>query len=395
MSANGPSNGSRKVSTATENFIPLTPTRNSQPEAGAAKKSGCVRCETVPSAIPQSGTLFIAPPLAHTQATIRTYLREAEIAYTEPFPAILAIALGGDKIQKLSKELKGRLSVSEMQDSKSLIVAEGTVPSLFDLMQMQPLSILLGRLQGEWLLDMMRENRLTSHFQPIVSSTDPSHVFAYECLLRGTEEDGTMVYPDRIFGAAATADLLFQLDRAARITAVRSAAEHKPQGKLFINFNPSSIYDPTYCLRTTLNAVQAAGLSPESIVFEVVESSEAHDVNHLVNIVSYYRDKGFQVALDDLGAGFSSLNLLTRLKPDFVKMDVQLIRDVDTDIYKAQVASKLLEMSQALGIQTIAEGVETEAEWRWVRDHGADYVQGYLFARPTSPPPLPRIGSWS
>lgn len=376
-----------KTRTTDSNFIPLVAVESGQAEK--PKKSECERCETVPAALPTSGTLFIAPPLAHTQTTIRTYLRKADIEYNEPFPSILAIPLSGDKLHRLSLELTGTLSASELQDSKSLIVGEGVVPSLFELMQMQPLNILMGRVEGEWLLDMLRENRLVSHFQPIVSSANPSSVFAYECLLRGNEADGTIVYPNRIFGVATNADLLFQLDRAARITAVKSAARHNIRTKIFINFNPSSIYDPAYCLRTTLSAVQKAGISPEQIVFEVVESSEAHDVNHLVNIMSYYRDKGFGVALDDLGAGYSSLNLLTRLKPDYVKMDVQLIRDVDTDVYKAHIASKLLEMAQQLGIRTVAEGVETEAEWHWVREHGADYVQGYLFARPASPPPTP------
>ena len=104
-----------------------------------------------------------------------------------------------------------------------------------------------------------------------------------------------------------------------------------------------------------------------------------------------YRDAGFKVALDDLGSGFSSLNLLTMLCPDFIKLDMGLIRDVDSHPVKATIALKLLEAARELGIATIAEGVETLAEWAWVRDHGADYVQGYLFARPGSPPPAPRL----
>ena len=80
-----------------------------------------------------------------------------------------------------------------------------------------------------------------------------------------------------------------------------------------------------------------------------------------------------------------------RLEPDFVKLDVELIRDVDKDPYKAEIAAALLRLAQKLGITTIAEGIETAAEWRWARDHGADYVQGYLFARPASPPALPQV----
>src|SRR5262249_43989437 len=95
---------------------------------------------------------------------------------------------------------------------------------------------------------------------------------------------------------------------------------------------------------------------------------------------------GFLVALDDLGAGYSSLTLLTRLRPDFVKLDVELVREVDIDAYKANIAAKLLELAHSIGIQTIAEGVETLGEWQWLREHECDYVQGFFFGRPDSPP---------
>ncbi|MDQ6695110.1 MAG: EAL domain-containing protein [Chloroflexota bacterium] len=370
------------------------PFLHGRPETSERKKpAACERCEAVPAALPDRGALYISPPLDHTQTTLRNSLRKAGIAYSEPYSAIVQVELGEGVLQRLSTELGAALSAAEMRDSKSLILDDGVTPTLFDLMRMQPLSVLLGRVHGEWLLEMMHDERLVSHFQPIVACSDPQTIFAYECLLRGREEDGTLVYPDRLFGAALTADLLFQLDRNARITAVRSAAHHNVQTNIFINFNPSSIYDPVYCLRTTLEAVRACGMSPEQIVFEVVESSEVRDVDHLLNIMSFYRSRGFKIALDDLGAGYSSLNLLTRLKPDFVKLDLQMIRDVDSDPYKAHIAAQILEMARKLGVRTIAEGVETEAEWLWTRDTGADYVQGYYFARPASPPPAVRRAS--
>ena len=92
-----------------------------------------------------------------------------------------------------------------------------------------------------------------------------------------------------------------------------------------------------------------------------------------------------------MGAGYSSLNLLTRLKPDYVKLDMHLVRGVDADPYKAEVAGKLLEMARGLGVKSVVEGVETVGEWRWARDRGADFVQGYLFAKPAADPPVPRV----
>jgi EAL domain-containing protein (putative c-di-GMP-specific phosphodiesterase class I) len=239
---------------------------------------------------------------------------------------------------------------------------------------------------------MLREQRLTSVFQPIVRADDPDDVFAHECLLRGVNPDATLMPPGPIYQAARAADLLFPLDRAARLTAIREAAAHGLDQKgthLFINFNPTSVYDPVFCLRSTTAAIAATELRPEQVVFEVVESDQISDVGHLVRIIDYYRSAGFKVALDDLGSGYGSLNLLVDLKPDFVKLDMRLIRGVDSDPYKAGIVGKLLEMAHHLDVATVAEGIETVGEWEWVRDNGADYVQGYLFARPASPPPRP------
>jgi len=124
-------------------------------------------------------------------------------------------------------------------------------------------------------------------------------------------------------------------------------------------------------------------------VFEVIESSEIKDTRQLLRILDFYRARGFGVALDDMGAGYSSLNMMTKLRPDYVKLDIELIHHVDRGSYKAQIAGKMLELAQGLGLKTIAEGVETEEEWQWARAHGADYLQGFLFAHPAFPPPLP------
>ena len=145
------------------------------------------------------------------------------------------------------------------------------------------------------------------------------------------DPEGGLVSPGRIFGAAKSARMLFQTDLAARRTAIREAVRQGVEGNLFINFTPAAIYDPRFCLRSTVEAVDGAGISPERIVFEVTETEETRDVDHLRNIVAFYREKGFRVALDDLGSGYSSLNMIHRLRPDFVKLDMQLVRGVDTD----------------------------------------------------------------
>jgi EAL domain-containing protein (putative c-di-GMP-specific phosphodiesterase class I) len=299
----------------------------------------------------------------------------------------MAITLRAGRLEEVIFAMKDCLSESERRDTRALILAEGEQPTLADLMGTRSVASLMASVQERWLVEMIRDQRLTTHFQPIVRVGDPGEVYAYECLLRGKMEDGSLVSPDRIYGAARESELLFQLDRAARLTSIREAVAHGIRERLFINFNPSSIYDPTFCLRSTITAINRAGINPDRIVFEVVESDRV-DAD-LLSIMATYRKAGFRVALDDLGAGYGSLNLLSSLRPDIVKLDMRLVRDVDRDRYKAGITSKLLEMARKLEIAIVAEGIETAEEFEWFRDHGADFVQGYFIARPASPPPLP------
>jgi len=136
-----------------------------------------------------------------------------------------------------------------------------------------------------------------------------------------------------------------------------------------------------------VNTVDEIGLRRDQVVFEITETERLPAVKHLRRIMEFYREEGFQVALDDVGAGYSSLNVLVELKPDFVKLDMELVRNVDRDKSKAIVARKLIETVKELELATIAEGMERPEELEWVRERGADFAQGYLFARPATPPP--------
>ena len=120
----------------------------------------------------------------------------------------------------------------------------------------------------------------------------------------------------------------------------------------------------------------------DRVVFEVTEADRYEDTLRLQQVLNAYRRAGFRVALDDLGAGWSTLNLVHRLLPDFIKLDRELIRGVQDHPVKALIAAKLLEIGHGMGIGTIVEGIEEEGELSWVRDHGADFVQGFLTGEP-------------
>ena len=352
--------------------------------------SRCSRCEALPEVSPQEGMLYISPPLAHTRGTLRRLLLKSELPFNDPLEGILAVEVTPQGLRDLGDLFFHGLSEAEMRDSRALLVEREVAPGLAELSRMENLASLVARVRGEWLLGILREERLTVHFQPIVPARSPEDVFAYECLLRGVGGDDATISPGPMFDVARNAGLLFNLDRAARLKAIVEAERQGVSDTVFVNFNPSSIYDPVYCLRSTMNAIKDSPFAPEDIVFEIVESDETHDDEQLAKILDHYREAGFRVALDDLGAGYGSLTRLARLRPDFVKLDMALVRDVDTDPYRAVIAAKILELAHDLDVRVVAEGVETEAQCDWLRAHGADYLQGYYFARPASPPPRPQ-----
>jgi len=351
----------------------------------------CKDCQTIRRPENGPGTLFLAPFLTHTYQTLQKRLSEKGLLVDAPAPGVLGVPVSEEGIRALGEMLTKLMNEAEVEGCRAVFLPRGEAFGIAQLMETQPLSTLLSRLSSDWLMDMIDEERLSFHFQPIVPINNPDEPFAYEALIRGSMKDGTVVYPDRLFAQARASELTFHLDRAARINAIRQAMGHGLTTAVFINFNPTTIYEPSFCLQTTVKEAEKVGADPNQFVFEVVESEHVGDVPHLLRIINYYRDCGFRVALDDLGAGYASLNLLAKLKPDFVKFDRELVSGIHEDSFKQKVLGKLVEMAQDLGIQTIAEGVELVEEWRWLQETGVHFVQGYLFARPATPPPAPVV----
>ena len=347
----------------------------------------CGRCERLPSQDFEQGRLLLSFPLGHSAGKFRQLLDQAGLE-AEALAGGCAVRLDAVRLSQLATRLRTAFSPLELRDTRALLLTGDESPGLDSWQQVETLDALCGRLDGAWVRDLLAEGRFTSHFHPIIALDGPMRLFAYECLLRGSSAEGP-IGPGRILEAARAADLMFFLDRAARIAAIREAARHKIEAKLFINFTPTSIYDPAFCLRTTVETANEAGFPHEQIVFEVIESDQVDNIDQLRRILDFYRERGFLVALDDLGSGFSSLNLLHQLRPDFVKLDMALIRDVHTDPYRATLSAKLIEAAKALDLKVVAEGIESAEELAWVRSHGVDYAQGYHFARPASPPPIP------
>jgi len=236
------------------------------------------------------------------------------------------------------------------------------------------------KLDTEWFDDALINDRFSTYFQPIVD-TRTSDVFAHECLIR--------LKADRIYNggeiieAAFSRGAIHSFDSYARRLSIRQAgAQWTPGTKIFVNFMPSSIYDPAFCMASTLEEMSKTTFQPTDIIFEVVESDKIADVKHLTKICDYYRKGGFGFALDDVGTGSNSLQMVCDLRPDFVKLDKSLISNIAQPMYLAAV-QKLAEFAAQFNVQVIAEGIEDEVTRDSLRQMNIHLMQGYFFGKPS------------
>lgn len=216
----------------------------------------------------------------------------------------------------------------------------------------------------------------TFAFQPIV---DMAHgrVFSYEALVRGPEGESAFSVLERV-----TAENQYAFDQACRVRAITLAARLGIDVKLNINFLPNAIYRPEVCIRSTLAAAAEMAFPIDRIVFEVTEGENVADHGRLVAIFREYARLGFKTAIDDFGAGYAGLGLLADFQPDFVKIDMKLVRDAGHDRTKQAILRAVIAMCRELAVTVIAEGVETRDEFAWLQDAGVELFQGYYFARP-------------
>ena len=247
------------------------------------------------------------------------------------------------------------------------------------LMSAPTLSVELARRGITAEVGLLAEAELHPVYQPVVDLSD-GRTTGYEALLRG-RVDGRDVGGGDLFFLAAAAGWGDRLDRFAREAAVAGAAPWLGSADLYVNSSPEVVYRPEVCLAGTAAAVRAAGIAPHQVVFEVVEAHAARDRGHLLAVLEHHRAQGWRVALDDVGVGWSSLALVSALRPDVVKLDKALVARLDSAAARAVVGG-LVEVAHALGAVVVAEGVETQGRADQARQLGVDLGQGWLFGRP-------------
>lgn len=235
------------------------------------------------------------------------------------------------------------------------------------------------------LSSILTQNGVHSLFQPIVRLSE-RRILGYEALSRGPS-NSPLHSPINLFAVARHAGRLTELEIACRESACRRFSQQKLEGKLFLNVSPESLLEPQYQSGLTLRLLQNLGIPASQVVIELTEQTPTDDFQLLYNALHHYRDMGFSIALDDLGAGYSSLRLWSELRPDYVKIDRHFIDGIHLDAVKREFVGSILQIAKASRAQVIAEGIELAEELTVLTDMGVDLVQGYFICRPQEQPP--------
>jgi EAL domain-containing protein (putative c-di-GMP-specific phosphodiesterase class I) len=213
-------------------------------------------------------------------------------------------------------------------------------------------------------------------YQPIVD-LETRTIYAHEALVRGPNGEGAWSVLSKV-----TEENRYQFDQACRVQAIKGAAELGIGERLSINFLPNAVYQPAACIQSTFAAAREYGFPLENIIFEVTEGEKVQDRAHLVDIFREYHRFGFCTAIDDFGAGYAGLDLLSEYQPDIIKLDMGLVRGIDASKPKQAIVKGVIGICRELGIQVLAEGIETPAERDFLRATGVRLMQGYLFSKP-------------
>lgn len=271
------------------------------------------------------------------------------------------------------------LSAAECAEVKVAWIVAGNDP-YEAVIEAPTLAALQSEMEHHWFAQLLDDGGIYMHFQPIVSLHRPE-VLAYEALVRA-RHGGRELRGAEVVAAAQQTKLLVPLDAHTRIKAIEQFSASGSESKLFVNFQPTTIYNPRYCLQTTFTALEHSNLRTRDVVFEVVESEDVEDLRHLQTVLDVYRAHGLGVALDDFGVGYSTEERLQRLQPDYLKIDRSLCQAAPLDGASAERIAGIVALAAAQGCAVIAEGIETPAQWETLRTLGVTLGQGYLFGRP-------------
>ena len=237
-----------------------------------------------------------------------------------------------------------------------------------------------------YLRRILRGGQLRTVYQPVVDLVE-RRVIGYEALTRLQREEFRS--PDQLFRVAHENGALWTLERLCRRRALETLPPFEPDQLLFLNIEPDSMFDPQLRDPEFLQLMKDAGLTPHRVVLEVTEHAAVRDFSSLQRVLDELREMGFRLAMDDVGSGYAGLQSIAEIRPDYLKIDMSLVRDLHLHPIKRELIATIHRFSESTGIAIVAEGVESEAELASLSNVGVRCAQGFLFAEPDCPPQTP------
>ena len=231
-------------------------------------------------------------------------------------------------------------------------------------------------------LQIIKDGEINTVFQPIISLRDGT-LFGYEALSRGPR-GSAYESPSVLFNLAYNFNMVWQLEYICRIKALQSMPLLPPDTKLFLNVNPNIIHDKRIKQGMTKEYLSKYSINSNRIIFEITEREAIYNISDFKKTVLNYKQQDYQIAIDDAGSGYSGLNLITEINPDFIKLDMNLVRNVDTDDIKQSMIKSMLDFGMMTNTKLIAEGIETYEELKTLISLGIHYGQGFYIQRPAA-----------
>ncbi len=262
--------------------------------------------------------------------------------------------------------------VSQSVNSHSIYLKENWV--MTDLQHMGKESL------GAELMNILNEGDITTVFQPIVSLKDGS-ILGYEALSRGPH-DSVLESPARLFDVARIYDKLWEVELLCRLKALENVSDKIKDSYVFLNVDPDVINDEKFKKGFTKDFLRKYNIDTYNIIFEITEKNAVNDYKSFRAIIDHYKDEGYKIAIDDTGSGYSGLLLISEIHPHYIKLDMDLIRDIDKDGLKKSLIKTFCDFCLVTDIKLIAEGIETQNELDTLIELGIDYGQGYFIQKP-------------
>ncbi|MCF6096024.1 EAL domain-containing protein [Thermovorax subterraneus] len=230
------------------------------------------------------------------------------------------------------------------------------------------------------LKEIIENKEIRTFFQPIVDVNNLK-IIGYEALSRGPA-GSPLERPDVMFDVAAKYNLLWQLEYLCRVLAIENASRLGLKDLLFLNVDPRILKDERFTEGFTYEFLKKYNIRPEQIIFEITEKTAITDYVSFRRILEHYRKQGYKIAVDDTGNGYAGIMLIAEIRPQFIKLDMGLIRNIDKDELRQMVCQMMVNFSKLTNMKIISEGVETEDELNTLIKIGCEYVQGYYLGRP-------------